>query len=154
MFEHKELDGERRRLIPATEAFVSPSILEVREALKSEGADDSARSQHAVVEKRPVERYLPPASVGDRWAHDATDLPWWEVVNNPPHAGLVADYTKAFGGIRYNPLNKDKNLVAYSSQGEEVVLKETQYSLVRKSDGKEISAPSLLALRKAYADAA
>lgn len=153
MFEHKELDGERRRLIPATEAFVSSTILEVRDALKSEGANDSARAQHAVVEKRPVERYLPPESLGERWAHDATDLPWWEVVNNPPHAGLVADYTAAFGGIRYNPLNKEKNLVAYASQGEEVILKGAQYAVVRKSDGKALVAASLLALRKAYADA-
>lgn len=154
MFEHKELDGERKRVLAATEAFVSPSILEVREALKTENAADSARYQYAVVETRPVERYLPPETIGDRWAHDATDVPWWEVVNNPPHAGLVADFTKSEGGIRYAPLNKDKNVVAFTSQGEEVLLKNAQYLVVRKSDGKELLAPSLVALRKAYVEAA
>jgi len=150
MFEHKELDGERKRVLPAAEAFTSADILEVRTALRTESPVDSARYQYAVVETRPVERYLPPEAVGDRWAHDATDVPWWEVVNNPPHAGLVADFTKSVGGIRYAPLNKDKNVVAFANQGEEVILKGAEYSVVRKSDSKELIAPTLVALRKVY----
>jgi hypothetical protein len=69
---------------------------------------------------------------------------------NPPHMGIVADFNSAQGGLQRKPLVVDHNVVAFASEGEEVLLVDEMYKLVRKSDGKALTAPSILEMRRAY----
>lgn len=150
MFEHKSLDGEKYRLLPASEGFVADQILEHRDPQKGQGITSASRYQHGVANALLVERYLPPETVGDAWPHDASATPWWTVVDNPPHAGIVAEYNEAFGGTYRRKLVPEKNVVAFAEKGEEVVLSKGTYTVIRSSDSQELTATSLLALRAAY----
>jgi hypothetical protein len=149
MFEHKELDGSQNRLIPATEEFVSGEVLECLYGQVTE-ADKNNRIQFGVIGDRLVERGLPPASIGDYWSFDAPAVPWWSTVNNPPHAGLVAEFNKHSGGQYRVPLDVAHNIVAFAAAGEEVTLTDGSYKVVRKSDDTELTATSTLELRKLY----
>lgn len=149
MFEHKDLDGTHNRLIPATEGFVSGEVLECLVG-KSAEEGKSNRMQFGVISERLVERGLPPASIGDYWSFDTPATPWWTTVNNPPHAGLVAEFNKHSGGQYRIPLDVSHNVVAFAAAGEEVTLTDVGYNVVRESDGAELSAASLLELRKLY----
>jgi hypothetical protein len=151
MFEHDKLDGEWHKVIPAMDSFTSEEILEVRETINKErDPKATSRIQYAVVGDRLVERNLPPETVGDKWGYDAWDTPWWASVNNPPHAGLIADFNKSFGGLQKKPLDKDNNVVAFGASGEEVVFKDGTYTVTRAKDSKEMTASSILDLRKEY----
>lgn len=149
MFEHKELDGVKNRLLPATDAFINEDILEKRESRNADAIEAIARQQYGVAGTVLVERYLPPETVGTSWSHDPA-TPWWEVVGHPPHAGLVADFNKAKGGEYLRKLAPTHNVVAYAEQGEEVLFSAGTYSVTRKSDGQSFSANSLAKLRTAY----
>ncbi|MGR9054259.1 MAG: hypothetical protein ACU84J_16595 [Gammaproteobacteria bacterium] len=149
MFEHKNLDGRWNRVIPATDAFVSGEVLECRVSVGSE-PEKISRQQYAVVGDRLVERCLPPESVGDAWSYDAGKLPWWGSVNNPPHAGLLADFNSHYGGLRYAPLDVKHNVIGFASDGEEIIFSSGTYTVTRKSDGKELSASSVRELRDSY----
>ena len=149
MFEHKELDGVKNRLVPATEAFINEEVLEKRETRNSDPVEAIARQQYGVTGTVLVERYLPPESIGNSWSHDP-GTPWWEVVGHPPHAGMVADFNQAKGGSYKRVLTKDNNIVAYAEQGEEVVFNAGEYKVVRKADSQALSAGSLAKLRAAY----
>ena len=48
------------------------------------------------------------------------------------------------------PFDKTHNVVAFASAGEEVLLGDGSYSVVRQSDGAELTASSILELRKLY----
>jgi hypothetical protein len=149
MFEHKELDGTQNRLIPASEAFVSGEVLECLVGRNVE-AGSSGRMQFGVIAERLVERCLPPESIGDHWSYDVSAAPWWGTVNNPPHAGLVAEFNSHSGGQYRVPLDKAHNVVAFASAGEEITLTDNTYTVVRESDGAELTATSILELRKLY----
>lgn len=149
MFEHKTLDGKWNRIVPACEPFVKGDVLECRDSLGGD-ADGASRNQFGVIADRLVERCLPPEGIGDYWSYDAGGLPWWGIVNNPPHAGLVADYNEYNGGLYRKVLDTDHNVVAFAAEGEEVLFSEGMYKVVRKSDEQELTAPSLLELRKLY----
>ena len=149
MFEHKELDGAKNRVIPASDAFMSGEILECRLGLSAE-LESTNRVQFGVIGDRLVERGLPPESIGDYWSYDVPAAPWWGTVNNPPHAGLVADFNSHSGGQYRVPFDKTHNVVAFASAGEEVLLGDGSYSVVRQSDGAELTASSILELRKLY----
>ena len=95
MFEHKNLDGEKYRLVSAAESFLKGEVLEFRDG----SAEKSPRQQNAVIGEALVERYLPPESIGDVWPHDKAATPWWLVVDHPPHAGIVAEFNQVMGGI-------------------------------------------------------
>lgn len=146
MFEHTNLDGTKYRTLGATQAFLQPEVLEFRDGK----VDKAPRLQHAVAGDLLVERYLPPEAKGDAWPHDQVAAPWWVVVDHPPHAGIVASFNEALGGTYKRKLNPQKNVVAFAENGEEVVMERGTYCVVRASDGKELSAASLLALRAAY----
>jgi hypothetical protein len=151
MFEHKELDGTMNRVIAGGDAFVSPEILEMREVFEAvDDVQSLSRKQYAVIDERLVERSLPPENVGERWPYDDSDAPWWTTVNNPPHAGMVASFNAAQGGKQRVPLDPAHNVVAFSSGGDEVIFKDGGYGVVRQSDGKEITAPTLVELRRLY----
>lgn len=147
MFEHKELDGTQNRLIPPTEGFLAGEVLECREG-KLE-PEQNNRAQFGVVGDRLVERCLPPESVGDHWSYDVAS-PWWGTVNNPPHAGLVAEYNSHTGGQYRFILDTEHNVVAFAGEGEEVLLSGNEYTVTRKSDNAELKANSILELRKLY----
>jgi hypothetical protein len=149
MFEHKELDGTQNRLISATEAFVSNEVLECLVGPNAEDGKNN-RVQFGVVGDRLVERGLPPSSIGDYWSFDTPATPWWGTVNNPPHAGLVAEYNKHSGGQHRVTLDTEHNVVAFATAGEEVTLVNGDYKVVRESDGAELTAASILELRKLY----
>lgn len=149
MFEHKDLDGTQNRLIPATEGFVSGEVLECLLGKTTEDGKNS-RLQFGVIGDRLVERGLPPTSIGEYWSFDTPAAPWWTTVNNPPHAGLVAEYNKHSGGQYRIPLDVTHNVVAFAAAGEEVILTEGGYKVVRESDGAELSAATILELRKLY----
>lgn len=146
MFEHSKLTGEKYRVVPAEQSFLQPEILEYRE----KGDDKSPRLQHAVAGTVLVDRYLPALAVGSRWPHDDLAEPWWNVVDHPPHAGIVADFNAANGGEYKRKLNPECNVVAFSDSGEQVVMQNGVYKMTRYSDGKEIAEPSLVALRRQY----
>lgn len=151
MFEHKNLDGERNRIVPATDTFISGDVLEMRESIKKD--DDpkaTSRMQYGVVVDRLVERCLPPETIGDKWSYDNSDLPWWGTVNNPPHAGIIAEFNSHNGGKHRKPLEVDHNVVAFAALGEEVTFKNGEYTVIRKKDNKEIKAKTLLETRRAY----
>ncbi len=149
MFEHKNLDGKWNRIFPASEAFVNGEVLECRDSAGAD-PDTTGRIQYGVIGDRLVERALPPESVGDHWSYDVDGMPWWSTVNNPPHAGLIAEFNNYSGGMHRKPLNTEHNVVAFASAGEEVTFANGVYTVMRQSDNKEITAPSMLALRKAY----
>lgn len=149
MFEHKELDGTLNRVIPANAAYICGEILECRSGQGAE-AEKSSRMQFGVIGDRLVERNLPPESVGDYWSYDTPAAPWWGAVNNPPHAGLVAEFNSHSGGQYRVPLDTAHNVVAFASAGEEVTFAKGQYKVVRQSDGAELTAASILELRKLY----
>lgn len=150
MFEHKELDGTWNRLIPATEEYlVSGQVLECHLGKDSE-PDKTGRNQFGVIGDRLVERCLPPASIGDHWSYDVDAAPWWGLVNNPPHAGLVAEFNSHTGGLYRTPLDPAHNVVAFASAGEEITLDNGVYKLTRASDSAELSAASIMELRKLY----
>lgn len=151
MFEHKHLDGQWHRILPATESFASKEILEIRDNVSPDcKPETSSRKQYAVVGEQLVERCLPPESVGDKWSHDAFDISWWTRVNNPPHMGIIADFNESQGGKHRIPLDLENNVVAFAASGEKVVLKEGQYFVTRDKDNKEITADSLIETRRAY----
>lgn len=150
MFEHQALDNEKLRVIPATAAFINESVLECREPKNGQSIKAAGRQQHAVAGTVLVERFLPPENIGDAWPHDASAAPWWEVVGHPPHGGVVADFNTVLGGAYHRELDPNKNVVAYADQGEEVILVNDVYTVVRASDQQELSAPSMLKLREAY----
>lgn len=143
MFEHAEINGERYRALSTTEPFTAPAILESRETT-------AGRLQHTVIKSLLVERYLPPENKGDAWPHDAVASPWWTVVARPPHVGLVADFNAAMGGAYLRKLDPKKNVVAFAQQGEDIIMDNGDYVVVRASDGAEIRQPNLVALRAAY----
>lgn len=149
MFEHKHLDGQWNRVVPSTDSFVKGDILECRNSV---GADPTSitRIQYGVVGERLVERSLPPETVGDTWSHDNVALPWWGKVMNPPHMGIVAEFNIHNGGVHRIPIDLAHNVVAYAAAGEEVLFANGIYTVVRQSDGQEITAPSLVELRKLY----
>ncbi|MDT4328680.1 hypothetical protein ACQE3E_10305 [Methylomonas sp. MED-D] len=149
MFEHKNLDGQWNKTIPATDSFVNGEVLECRDTVGEEPAKIS-RKQYAVIGDLLVERCLPPESIGDTWAHDVGQLPWWGAVMNPPHAGMIADFNSLNGGLQRRNLDVAHHVVGYAAAGEEITLLKTVYSVTRASDGKELSAPSMLELRKLY----
>ncbi|MGY6275449.1 hypothetical protein [Methylomonas sp. MgM2] len=149
MFEHKNLDGSWSRVVPSSDAFTNGEILEIREVAGTE-PEKASRKQYAVVGERLVERCLPPESIGDTWSYDGGKSPWWGTVNNPPHAGLIADFNSEFGGKQYIPLDPAHNVTAFASEGEEIVLNKGIYSVKRKSDDKELTAPSIRELREQY----
>ncbi|MGR9046147.1 MAG: hypothetical protein ACU83N_12685 [Gammaproteobacteria bacterium] len=149
MFEHKNLDGKWNRIIPSTDAYLNGDVLECRETVGSE-PEKISRQQYAVVGKRLVERCLPPESIGDTWSHDAGKLPWWDSVKNPPHMGIVADFNSHNGGLHRIPLDVNHNVVGFADEGEEIVLIKGMYTVKRKSDDKELSAPSMRELREQY----
>ena len=149
MFEHKELDGTLNRVIPASDAYVCGEILECRGGLEK-APEKNSRLQFGVIGDRLVERNLPPEGVGDYWSYDAPAAPWWGTVNNPPHAGLVAEFNSHSGGQYRVPLDVAHNVVAFASAGEEVLLTNGIYNVVRESDGAELTAASILELRKLY----
>lgn len=149
MFEHKTLDGKWNRVVPACEDFTKTELLECRDSLGGD-ADAAARNQFSVIGDLLVERCLPPQGKGDVWSYDAGGLPWWGVVNNPPHAGLVADFNAHLGGLYRKPLDLAHNVVAFAAAGEEILFTDGVYKVVRKSDEQELSAASLLELRKLY----
>jgi hypothetical protein len=64
MFEHKHLDGQWNRIVPATETFLNGDILECRNNVGPD-PDQNSRQQYAVVGDRLVERCLPPLTIGD-----------------------------------------------------------------------------------------
>jgi hypothetical protein len=66
MFEHKNIDGQWNRVIPASESFVSKEILEIREKVNADcKPETSSRLQYGVVGEQLVERCLPPESIGE-----------------------------------------------------------------------------------------
>ena len=149
MFEHKTLDGKWNRVVPACEAFVKGEVLECRDSLGGD-ADSASRLQFGVIGDRLVERCLPPTTIGDVWSYDAGGLPWWGMVNNPPHAGLVADFNAYSGGLYRKPLDLAHNVAAFAAAGEEILFADGMYKVVRQSDGQELTAASILELRKLY----
>lgn len=146
MFEHDQLNGTKFRLVDASEGFIASSILECREGSET----SSPRRQYTVKGDVLVERYLPAESQGDAWPHDASASPWWNVVDHPPHAGIVAEFNEFQGGIYKRKLDPEKNVVAYAGEGEDVVMDNGVYKVVRASDGKEFEGPSLLSIRNQY----
>ena len=149
MFEHKNLDGAWNRVVSATETFTNDEILEIREAVGEE-PEKISRKQYAVVGNRLVERCLPPESIGDSWSHDVAKLAWWGTVNNPPHAGIIADFNTHSGGLHRIPLDSNHNVVGFAGEGEEIILASGSYKVKRKNDEKEIMAASMLKLREMY----
>lgn len=149
MFEHKNLDGKWNRVIPSTDVFLKGDILECRETVGSE-PEKISRQQYAVIDDRLVERCLPPESMGDTWSHDAGKSPWWGTVNNPPHMGILADFNSYNGGLYRFPLDVNHNVVGFAGEGEEILLVNGKYAVKRKSDDKELSAPSMRALQELY----
>ena len=149
MFEHKHLDGELNRLIPATEAFLKGDVLECRDSV---GADVKtiSRRQYAVVGDRLVERCLPPEAIGDTWSFDAVASPWWGSVKNPPHMGIIAEFNKFNGGEHRKPIDLENNVVAYGAAGEEVIFSDGVYTVKRQTDEQVITAKSLVELRRLY----
>lgn len=150
MFEHKDLDSVRARLLPPIEAFVQAEVLELREPKTGDEPTAAARTQYGVIDGVLVERYLPPETVGTAWAHDAFAAPWWEVVGHPPHGGIVADYNKASGGAYRRKLDPANNIVAYAQEGEAVTMAAGTYKVVRKNDSAELIKLTITALRAAY----
>lgn len=149
MFEHKNLDGVWNRVVSATDAFLNGDILECRDTVGSE-PEKISRLQYAVVGQRLVERCLPPEALSETWSHDAGKLPWWDSVKNPPHMGIIADFNSHCGGLHRIPFDANHNVVGYANEGEEIVLAKGLYTVSRKSDGKELSAVSMLQLRGLY----
>ncbi len=149
MFEHKGLDGKWNRVIPAIEGFTKGELLECRDAVGKDPVTTSRR-QYGVIGEQLVERCLPPESIGDHWSYDVKATPWWGSVINPPHAGLVADFNSHIGGLYRKPLDLANNVVAFASEGEPVLFSNNTYKVVRQSDSKELTATSILELRKLY----
>jgi len=149
MFEHKNLDGKWNRILPATDSFLASDVLECRDSVGSE-PEKISRQQYAVIGDRLVNRCLPPESIGETWSHDNGKSPWWGSVMNPPHMGLIAEFNSQFGGLQRRNLEVAHNVVGYASAGEEITLRNTVYHVTRASDGTELSAPSMLELRKLY----
>lgn len=151
MFQHAKLDGEWCRLIPAMESFTQEEVLEIRESHNSSSAPEAiARTQYAVIEGRLAERSLPPESIGDTWSFDPWDKPWWGLVNNPPHAGLVADFNSYSGGAYRKALDKENDVKAWGGAGEPVTFADGMYIVVRQKDGATLTAPTVVELRKLY----
>ena len=149
MFEHKNLDGEWNRVIPATESFLSGDVLECRDNLGGEVASANRR-QYAVVGDRLVERCLPAESIGDTWSYDVDAVSWWGSVMNPPHMGIVAEFNEHNGGLHRKPFDIAHNVVAFAGSGEEVTFADGVYSVLRAADETQLSAPSIMELRKLY----
>lgn len=150
MFEHKLLDGEKYRLITVSEDFVKPEVLEIRDPKSDTPLEKTCRYQYGVIEEVLVERYLPPESTGDSWAHDGVAAPWWSVVGHPPHGGIVADFNKHTGGAYHRTLNPDNNVVAYAEAGEAVTFDGSEYIVTRGSDNTELRGNRIVALRQLY----
>ena len=149
MFEHKHLDGEMNKVIPSTDAFLNGDVLECRDSVGEE-AKSISRRQYAVVGDRLVERCLPPERVGDTWSFDNVAVPWWGSVKNPPHMGIVAEFNSFNNGLHRKPIDLEHNVVAFGAEGEEVIFSNGNYSIIRKSDEQELTADTLVELRKLY----
>lgn len=150
MFEHKLLDGEKLRVLAVDQNFIKPEVLEIRDPKNAESIDSACRAQYGVIGEVLVERYLPPATIGDAWPHDNVASPWWEVVGHPPHGGIVADFNKYIGGIYRRKLDPGRNVVAYAEEGEEVVLDSGELVVKRKRDDQELRQKNIGQLRQSY----
>jgi len=149
MFEHKNLDGKWNRVISSVDDFITCDVLECRDSVGSE-PEVVNRRQYTVIGDRLVERCLPSESVGDIWSYDSDGLPWWGSVKNPPHMGIIAEFNTYNGGLHRKPFEADRNVVAFATDGEEITFANGIYKVVRQSDESELTAPSLLELRKSY----
>lgn len=151
MFQHAKLDGQWYRLIPAMEPFTKNELLEIRESHKSEEEpENTARTQYAVIGDRLAERSLPPETIGDKWSFDPWDTPWWGLVNNPPHAGIVAEFNSYCGGAYRKALDMANDIKAWGGAGEPISFANGEYNIVRQKDGVTLTAPSIIELRKIY----
>ena len=150
MFEHKQLDGEKCRILNSDKDYLRAEILEIRDPKNSAPSNDACRTQYGVIGEVLVERYLPPESKGDSWLHDNVASPWWSVVGHPPHGGIVADFNKYIGGAYHRTLNKENNVVAFAENGEEVVFDVRDYKVVRGSDSQALQGEKLATLRQQY----
>lgn len=150
MFEHKQLDGEKCRIIKVDKDFLKPEVLELRDPQNSTTIANACRTQYGVIGEVLVERYLPPESSGDQWSHDNSASPWWSVVGHPPHGGVVADFNKYIGGAYRRTLNPEHNIVAFAEAGEEVTFDGVDYIVTRSSDATELRGNKMVALRQQY----
>lgn len=151
MFQHTKLDGEWHKVIPAMESFTKDEILEIRESINTErDPKATTRTQYTVIGDRLVERCLPPETIGDKWSYDPWDTPWWGLVNNPPHAGVVAEFNSYGGGAYRKALDTDNNVVAWGGAGEPVTFTDGEYTVIRQKDELELKAPTIVELRKLY----
>lgn len=149
MFEHKDLDGKKYRLLPSPAGFIAGDILEMRDPGLGRAHDTAGRTQYAVIENVLAERFLPPESMGDCWT-GAADKPWWSILSRPHHAGIIADFVTANGGAYKRTFNAAKNIVAYTNAGEPVELKGSEYLVTRTQDGETLTAPTIMGLHHAY----
>jgi hypothetical protein len=149
MFEHKNLDGTWNRVVPASDAFLNGDILECRDMVGSE-PEKISRMQFAVIGQRLVERCLPPEALSETWAQDAGQLPGWDSVKNPPHAGIVAEFNSYNGGLHRIPFDANHFVIGFAKEGEEILFLKGLYTVTRKSDAKELSGTSLNELRQLY----
>lgn len=150
MFEHKNLDGNKYRVLSTDKPWMKPEILEVREPKSGQDDSAAARTQYAVIGETLVERHLPPESVGDAWQFDSVASPWWEVVGHPPHGGIVADFNAYIGGQYERELDPANNVVAFAEQGEAVTFDGSAYKVKREGDAADLSGMPLKSLRQSY----
>jgi len=150
MFEHKQLDGEKIRVLSAGKAYLKAEILEIRDPKNNNSNADACRSQYGAIGETLVERYLPPQSKGDSWQQDSSASPWWSVVGHPPHGGIVADFNKYIGGAYLRKLDPTNNVVAFAEEGEAVSFDGQQYSVTRTSDTQELRGSKIAELRQQY----
>lgn len=150
MFEHKQLDGDKCRIIDRDKEYLQAEVLEIRDPKNSAPSNDACRTQYGVIDEVLVERYLPPQSKGDCWQHDAVANPWWNVVGHPPHGGIVADYNTYSGGAYQRTLDPQNNVVAFAEDGEQVTYDGASYRVIRKSDTQELVSATMSTLRQKY----
>jgi len=163
-FCHRDLDGTWARLL-------DDGTLELRDPNSGQDADPASkpRHQYRVEYYLLLRRVLPPPSVGDRWADDDIDDPWWEPVLTLPPApsSILRDYWEACtqvpdpGAGMGAPGSAGYDLAAryaaghvalYTPTGREVRYDQQRggYEVQPRNDNYWIHVPDLPAARRAF----
>jgi hypothetical protein len=139
---------------------LADGALEIRDPNSGQSRDPQSkpRHQYRVVDWLLLRRVLPPAAVGDRWADDDVDEPWWEPVLELPADGPLLYFwrERAAGSMTtaqyaWQAHYAAGHVVAYTPNGREVRYAAAGGLEVQSpNDNYWLRAADLPAIRRAY----
>lgn len=139
--------------------IIEHDVLELRDPNSGQNLDPETkpRHQYRIEYWLLLRRVLPPASVGDRWADDNADEPWWEPVLELPRSGPVLEYWLERGGrvasqheYTWQARSAAGHIALYTPNGREVRIVDGGYQVQPHNDNYWIRCRTLPEARRAF----